>query len=445
MRNHICGLLAVVLTVAVLVVPHTSARAAGLIRDAEIEATLRFLADPIFRAAGLNPSSVRIIIVDSPEMNAFVSGRQTMFINSGMLMRLETVPMIQAVIAHEAAHIASGHLISLGTSNAGTGVAGIGALLAGMAALSGQGEAAAALAASGFHAAARQRLSHNRSAEASADQSSVRFLARAGIDPQATLDTLELFRGQEILGPAHVDPYALTHPLTSQRISYLRDAVASARISDVKPHPNINYWHQRMVAKFQGFVGNPRRALKTRDKGEFAVYKRAIANFRMSNLKAMQADIAWLLNARPNDPYYHELNGQFQLAAGRAKPAVAAYRRAAKLSKNNDLILAGLGRALLALETNAATKEAVGVLEKARQSGFPAPKTYQSLAMAYGRLGQNGRASLAIAERYALSGRMQDAALHANRAQGLLPQGTPSWRRANDIMFAAKRANAKRK
>ncbi|OYW13949.1 MAG: hypothetical protein B7X02_01085, partial [Rhodospirillales bacterium 12-54-5] len=47
---------------------------AGLIRDAEIEHTLRAYADPIFDAADITPSSVRILIIDDPSINAFVAG-----------------------------------------------------------------------------------------------------------------------------------------------------------------------------------------------------------------------------------------------------------------------------------------------------------------------------------------------------------------------------------
>ena len=49
-----------------LAVGATPAGALGLIRDAEIEATLERMAHPIFRAAGLNPALVRIYIVDDP-------------------------------------------------------------------------------------------------------------------------------------------------------------------------------------------------------------------------------------------------------------------------------------------------------------------------------------------------------------------------------------------
>ena len=440
--------LVLMLLCAVLLAVPKRADALRLIRDAEIEATLRLIADPILRAAGLSPRSIRIIIVDDTSLNAFVAGRQTMFINSGMLMRLDTVPKIQAVIAHEAAHIAAGHLISLNTKNTPSSAMAIGALLAGMAAATGNRDAAAALALGGTQVATRSRLAHSRAAEAAADQASVRYLAKAGIDPQAALDTLDLFRGQEVLSRTRIDPYAQTHPLTAQRISYLRDAVRSAKVRNIAPHKNLDYWYKRMQAKFDGFVRNPRSQLSKlpkRTNDELVVYRRAIANHRMSNLKAAQNDIAALLRHRPNDAYYHELSGQFYLAAGQAKSAVTAYRQAAKFSKGDALILAGLGRALLALDTNAATKEALKVLEKSRQSGFPDAQLFQNLAMAYSRLGQNGRASLAISERYALSGRMDDAGLHARRALGLLAEGTPSWRRANDIARAAKTLSAKRK
>jgi predicted Zn-dependent protease len=47
-------------------------------------------------------------------------------------------------------------------------------------------------------------------------------------------------------------------------------------------------------------------------------------------------------------------------------------------------------------------------------------------------------ASLSIAERYALRGRLKDAAIHARRAVGLLPNGSAAWQRANDVLTAAK-------
>ncbi len=45
-----------------------------LIRDAEIEGLLRLYSKPIFKAAGLNPSAVRVYIINNDKINAFVAG-----------------------------------------------------------------------------------------------------------------------------------------------------------------------------------------------------------------------------------------------------------------------------------------------------------------------------------------------------------------------------------
>jgi len=434
------------LTACLLVATLTSAvQARGFIRDAEIEATLLKIVRPILQAAGMSAGGVRIVIVNDPSLNAFVAGRNTIFLNSGLLARLETVGMIQAVIAHEVAHIQAGHMITRQINAKGSqSAAAVGVLLAGIAASQGaDGSSAAALAVAGVEVAKRQFLSHTRAEEAAADQASIRYLARAGIPPQAALDALNLVKGQEALSPRRRDPYALTHPLSSQRISYLRDAVASTRVSDIATDPSIPYWHARMVAKFEGFQQNPRtllRRIAKNDTSELATYRRAIAAHRMSNIKDAHRYIDALINARPNDPYYRELKAQFLLEAGDAKAAINHYRAALERSPKDTQIATGLARALLATDTPNANREALKLLENAKARDVVSPQTLQYLALAYARSGDRGRASLATAERYALAGRLKDADIHARRAESLLAEGTPAWRNANDIRRLAARA-----
>lgn len=413
--------------------------AASFIRDAEIEATLRKIATPVLRAANLNPKNIRIIIINSPEMNAFVAGRDTIFINSGMLTRLKSVEMIQAVIAHEIGHIVAGHLLTRGQSS--NSAIGIGILLAAIAARSGNGEMITPLAMGGAQIAKRNALSHSRAKESAADQASVRFLARAGIDPRATLETLNLFRGQEIMATSRIDPYAQTHPLSSQRIAMLRNVANGTRVSKVKREPNLDYWFNRMRAKFAGFNGNPRTTLKRlrrNDSSEITNFKRAIAAHRMSDPQG-QKYIAALIKQRPRDPYYRELQAQFLYETGKIDASISAFRHAAKLAPKEVLITAGLARALLAKNQKSATQEALRILKKSRTKDSANPNVLRDLAVAYARLGQRASASLVTAERFALSGRLKDAAIHAKRATGLSKQGTPTWRRANDILTAARR------
>ena len=416
----------------------------GFIRDAEIEATLQLIAKPIFVAAGLRPGSIRIVIVNDPSVNAFVNGYDTIFINTGMLTRLKTVPMIQSVIAHEVGHITAGHVITRGLSARSTRSAiGAGILLAAIAAKGGNSGAAAALAAGSAQVANRQFLSHSRAEEAAADQASVRYMARAGIDPQGAVDALALFRGQEILSEHRRDPYATTHPLSTQRIGYLKDAIARNR-QHAKPTPdNLTYWHARMVAKFEGFLRNPKTMLnraKSTENRELSTYIKAIAYHRASKSKDAHAHIDALLKARPKDPFYNELKAQFYLEAGNLSAAIPFYRKAVSLRPRDSLLQSELARALLALDKPAQTKEALGILEKASRSDAINPRILQNLALAYARLDRPGQASLATAERFALMGRIKDAKLHAERSLRALPKGSPAWKRAQDIVSVAQKA-----
>ena len=64
----------------------TPAFAQSLLRDTEIEETMRDYTTPILRAAGLSPSSVDLYLVNDPSLNAFVTRGQNIFLHSGIIM-----------------------------------------------------------------------------------------------------------------------------------------------------------------------------------------------------------------------------------------------------------------------------------------------------------------------------------------------------------------------
>src|SRR5690606_16909511 len=81
-----------------------------VLRDAETEELLRDYARPILKAAGLQQQKVEIVIINSREFNAFVADGRRIFVNYGALFESTTPNQIIGVIAHEAGHIAGGHL-----------------------------------------------------------------------------------------------------------------------------------------------------------------------------------------------------------------------------------------------------------------------------------------------------------------------------------------------
>ncbi len=413
-----------------------------LIRDAEIERTLDLIARPILQAAGLGRNSARILIVNNPRMNAFVAGGNNIFVHSGLLRRLKSIDQIRAVLAHEAGHITGGHLTRRNQAIGGArNTAGLGLLLAVASALAGGREGAAAVALLSAEVANRGLMQHSRAEESSADQAGLRYMVAAGADPRAIIEVMKMFDGQEALSSARSDPYVRTHPIWSTRLRYIEDKVASAPRG--KPASDTEkYWHARMVAKFNGFVLAPRDTLRRyrNDKSEIGTLARAVAYHRFPDVKKSISEIDRLIGMRPNDPFYRELKGQFLLEGGKVGPAVTAYRNAANLAPKEALILAGLGRALIAANQPKATQEAMSVLKRANALDATISSVLRDLAVGYARLGQKGNASLATAERMALLGRLRDAQIHATRAVRLLPQGSAGWRKAQDILTVTKRA-----
>jgi predicted Zn-dependent protease len=418
--------------------------AISLVRDAEIEQTLERIAHPLLRAAGLNPASVNIYIVNDRELNAFVAGGQNIFIHTGLLLRLETIDQLQAVLAHEIGHITGGHLTRRDEALRGArGVSALGMLGAIAAAVGGSPEAGIAIASGTQQAAWRSALAHSRGEESNADQASLRYMVGAGADPGAILEVLRLFRGQEALMTYRQDPYARTHPLWSERISLLEDRIAGLPKGQ-GPSATDKYWHARMVAKLSAFLLSPSQTLSRNaagDGSELTVLTRAIAYHRLPNVQQSIANIDALISAKPDDPYYHELRGQILLESARAADAVRSYRRAVQLAPGEPLILAGLGRALLNTSDSSVLTEAREVLTNSANIDGGNSGVWRDLAMAHARLGNEGQAALATAERQSLEGRFDDASRSAERAAALLPRGSPGWQQAQDLISMARRAS----
>ena len=115
----------VLLIMGVLVFSPT-AHSSGFIRDAEIENLLADYSRPLFLAAGLNPNTVGIALINNKSLNAFVANGQNIYFHTGLILESEDPNMVIGVIAHEIGHIIGGHL-SRKASTINEAVAGGGA------------------------------------------------------------------------------------------------------------------------------------------------------------------------------------------------------------------------------------------------------------------------------------------------------------------------------
>jgi len=61
-------------------------------------------------------------------------------------------------------------------------------------------------------------------------------------------------QAQEFMLSGRQDPYVLSHPLTSERIGFLREHMSESPFSDVPDTPENAEAHCRMKAKLIGFL-----------------------------------------------------------------------------------------------------------------------------------------------------------------------------------------------
>jgi predicted Zn-dependent protease len=419
----------------------------NLIRDAEIESTIRTFITPIWQVAGLDPEAVSIVLVQDNSLNAFVAGGQRIFINTGLLIRTERPMQLIGVLAHETGHIAGGHLArqqeelkNLSTMQILETLLGGAAVVGGGIAGGGRGGGGGSVTGPGGQAipgSLSAFLRYSQTQESSADQASITFLERAHLSPRGTLEFLKVLEHQERLtiGRPTV-PYLTTHPLTPDRIATFEDAVAHSPYANVPDSPKFVEMHQRMVAKLMGFTA-PDAALQRYQEGDHSVparYARAIALYRKGTIGSALLTLDGLLKERPNDPYFHELRGQILFENGRPAEAVPSYRRAVQLLPSAGIIKVDFARTLIETNKPDADREAVRNLDLAVQQGeSDSFELWRLEGTAYSRMGNEGMTSLARAEMAVIQGQRAEAQAHAAAAVRQLPPGTPAWQRAQDI------------
>jgi predicted Zn-dependent protease len=434
----------VLLVVAIALVPCGPASALSFIRDTEIENTIRGYATPLYGAAGLDPTAVRIYVVNDRQINAFVAGGQNLFINTGLLMQSEDAGQVIGVIAHEVGHIAGGHLVRVHDALArGTAESILAMVLGTAAALAGAPEVGAAVMSGGQNVALRNFLQYTRTQEGAADAAAMRYLDATQQSARGLLNFFEILSSQELLIASRQDPYLRTHPLTQDRIQALQAFIARSPYSDVPVRPEYQAQHRRMLAKLRAFLDDPavtRRHYTEENQSLEARYARAVMHHRSGHLDRSLAEIDRLIAENPGDPYFYELKGQVLFESGRPQQALPEYRKAVDLLPEAPLLRVDLARVELALNDQSLLPDAVDNLRAALRQEPKRPFVWRQLAIALGRNGQMGESSLALAEEAMLLDKRSEAKFHAGKAVQELPTGTPGWLQAQDILHAASNA-----
>ncbi|GMM91908.1 M48 family metalloprotease [Qipengyuania sp. MTN3-11] len=421
------------------------AAAQSILRDAETEAFLDDISEPLVEASGLRPGNVDLVLINDPSINAFVAGGQAVYIHSGLIDKAETANEVQGVIAHELGHITGGHIIRQSEGARAASNISLLSLLAGIgAALAGAGDAAMAAVMAGQRAALGKFLAYTRTEESSADLAGAQYLSDAGISGKGSLDFFGKLQNQEFrYGYSQDDEAAFTrtHPLSGDRIAMLREVYQKDPAWNAAPDPDFQQRFARIKAKLAGYLADPQQIMRVYPASDTSVgarYARAYAYHRQAKVPEALAETEALLASAPDDPYFLELQGQILLESGRPGEALGVLRRATALTNAQPLIATLFGHALIATEDPANHAEAERVLRAAVAKDRYNPFAWRQLGTVYAARGDLPRARLASAEQQVMTREYELALRSAREAEAGLPEGSPDWLRAQDVALEAR-------
>lgn len=344
-------------------------------------------------------TQVRFALVANPEINAFVTGENVVYIHSGLVEKAPNAAALQGVLAHELGHVAAHHILQSYDNARGASIGAVAGMVVGLgAAMAGAGQAGSAIAMGSQAGAMQAMLAHTRTQEAEADRHAINALHAGGLSAQGMVDMFSKLRTESQLSYDAPPPWLVTHPLPPERLANLQQIIAAEspalKTGLLKVNEEIDY--PRLQAKVAALTGTPGSTLrKYRGTDDASQYARAIAYLQQGQLDLAKTTLAPLLKKRPDDPYYREILGQMALARSDL-PAAAQ-------------IFAGLVQAkpaaLMFREEYADTLRAQSKYEEARPQyeyvtrAWPEwSEPWQGLSITYGNLGRLAESHLAMAE-----------------------------------------------
>lgn len=379
----------------------------------------------------------KIYFVVDKSINAFATDQAKIFIHTGLIIKFKNVNQLVAVLAHELGHITGGHMHRMNTEMKGANAAAIiGTLLGGAAALaSGSFEPLLAGSMIGQNAAMGTFASFSRTHEKEADAAGFRMLQQANLSTEGFIETFELFKKMNSFGEI---PYLQTHPSDQDRINafiHYRDA-----------HPDKgsipDEWEQEfqiVQATFMANLQKPQQVerfyyQKTTPAARVA---RAIVYARRGQYNNAFRKMDELLQESPNNPYLHEMYGQFLLESGNAHKALEHLRKAVQLVSNALSIRLLYAQALYTDSPDNA-QEAINQLNRITQDDPDNVMAWLLKVGAYRTLNQPGFADLAQAE---AAMRMGDIHLAVSRAKRAKKSENPKIREQAQMLLEDSRMN----
>jgi beta-barrel assembly-enhancing protease len=241
----------------------------------QLHAALRTVDDPILKYwvtwhitdlaqhAQLRDNLMQVVLIDSPEINAFAAPGGVVGINLGLLLSAHDIHEYSSVVAHELAHLSQRHFARGVEEQRAQTLPTLASLIAAiLVGAVGGGDAGIAAISAAQAAAQQNQLRYSRTREQEADRIGMNTLVQAGMDPNGMSRMFE--RMQQAYRFTRRPPeFLLTHPLSESRVA---DARQQAQRVPAQPYDDsLDYALMRTRAMVH-YAESPQTAVRQFEK-----------------------------------------------------------------------------------------------------------------------------------------------------------------------------------
>ena len=383
-----------------------------IVRDAEIEhflyKVILTVSDGYFR----NTQPFQPILISNNEYNAFVTGSNKIFINTGLINKSKSINEIQGVLAHEIGHLILNHSSSRSINTSNLSKYSKFATIAGIALSAGgklDSNSALGLILGSQDIAIKSAFQFSRIQEQQADKYALDTFRKKKISLTGLENLLLRLSQREVSTNNSVERYYRSHPFSKERLEQLKKYKSSTYISNKKNENiyinNFNISLDYIKNKIRAYESDPFEILNEKDNNDISSpnYSHIIAYKKTGEYESAIKTLKILQNKYHDYPFYHELAGDIYYSKGSYDKSIREYKKALNnLNEKNiyadDLIKFSLVKSYLQTNKTEDLKEAIQILEQMLHNNPKWKLLWRLLAKSSGKLGQKGITYIALAE-----------------------------------------------
>ena len=387
-----------------------SAQKIQIIRDAEIELFLHKIINLTIEDNKTNYFYPRLVL--NSEYNAFVTGSNKIYINTGLINKANSLSEIQAVLAHEIGHLTLNHFSTRLVNSKNLSNYSKLATFAGIA-LSVKGKlntnSAVGLMIGSNDIAKKYSLQFSRIQEQQADKFALDQLIKNKISLNGFENLLINLANEEFNSSNTHTGYYRSHPFSKQRLEQVKrykSQFQKVSFGEQSISINENIISLRYIKnKIEAYSVNPNEIIKTlENKNNFlSSYSKMIALFRIGKYNLAHNKLSLIKNKYDKYPFFYELRGDIYFKEGNFSNAIIEYQKAIQslqevFTPSIDLIKFSLIKTYLQTHKITDLNKSIILLEELLLNNPNWSYLWRLLAKASGKLNNKGVAYIALAE-----------------------------------------------